>query len=363
MKNGFSNESLSSASGTKAYVQYIAGKRIVLIVEFCLLLLLILVSISLGAVNIPFMKTLKILLTFHESSRFHSIILGIRLPQTLSAVVAGGGLAAAGAIMQTVLQNPLGSPFTLGVSNAAAFGAAFSVMFLGTGIMHSTGADAITILAPYRTTAAAFVSSLIASGIVIILARSKKASPEVMLLTGVTLGSLFTAGTMFLQYFADDMQLAAMVFWTFGDVGRTNWSELGIITLITTLAVCYFLLNRWSYNALNMGDETAQGLGVAVDRVRLIGMAAASLVTAVIISFIGVIGFVGLVAPHIARRLVGEDHRFFLPGSILTGGLLLLVSDIVARLLLAPRVLPVAILTAFLGAPIFIGLLVRGYKR
>lgn len=356
-------EQPESASVTKAYVQYIGGKRIVLFVEFSLLLLFILVSISLGAVNIPFLKTLKVLLSWNESSRYHSIILGIRLPQTLSAVVAGGGLAAAGVIMQTVLQNPLGSPFTLGVSNAAAFGAAFSVMFLGGGVMHSSAADAITILAPYRTTAAAFVSSLIASCIVILLARSKKASPEVMILTGVTLGSLFTAGTMFLQYFADDMQLAAMVFWTFGDVGRTSWSELGIITLITTLAVAYFLFNRWYYNALNMGDETAQGLGVPVNRVRLIAMAAASLVTAVIISFIGVIGFVGLVAPHITRRLVGEDHRFFLPGSILTGGLLLLVSDLVARLLLAPRVLPVAILTAFLGAPIFIYLLIRGYRR
>lgn len=345
------------------YGCFIARKRFIIYVQLFMLLLLIITSLSLGSVNISFFDTVMILLTPNHISRYHSIILGIRLPQTLTAIVAGSGLAVSGAVMQIILQNPLGSPFTLGLSNAAAFGAAFSVMILGSGVMHSSGADAITILAPYQTTLAAFLFALLSSCIILLLARIKKASPEVMLLTGVTLNSLFVAGTMFLQYFADDVQLAAMVFWTFGDAGRASWSELGIMTVVTLAAICYFLFNKWYYNALNMGDETAQGLGVPVDRVRMTGMIAASLVTAVSISFIGVISFVGLVAPHIARRMVGEDHRFFLPASILTGGLLLLSSDIVAKLILAPRVLPVAVLTAFLGAPIFIYLLVTGYGR
>ncbi len=355
-----STEASPTLSG---YGHYVALKRFIIIVQLFMLMVLIVISVSLGSVNIPFFDTLNILLTPKDISRYHSIVLGVRLPQTLTAIVAGSGLAVSGAVMQIILQNPLGSPFTLGLSNAAAFGAAFSVMILGTGVMHSTGADAITIMAPYKTTLSAFSFSLISAGIILALARIKKASPEVMLLTGVTLNSLFVAGTMFLQYFADDVQLAAMVFWTFGDAGRASWSELGIMTVVTLAAICYFLFNKWHYNALNMGDETAQGLGVPVDRVRMMGMVAASLVTAVSISFIGVISFVGLVAPHITRRLVGEDYRFFLPASILTGGLLLLSSDIVARLILAPRVLPVAILTAFLGAPVFIYLLITGYRR
>jgi iron complex transport system permease protein len=346
-----------------SYTRYIAGKRIILFSELLLLLLLIAVSVSLGAVTIPLFDTIKTLLLAHCSSRYDAIILGVRLPQALTAVVAGAGLAVAGAVMQIILQNPLGSPFTLGIANAAAFGAAFSVMLLGSGVMHSTGADAVTILSPYQTTLAAFACALIASGVILLLARLKQASPEVMLLAGVTMNSLFAAGTMFLQYFADDVQLAAMVFWTFGDVGRTSWFELELITIVSLIVIGYFLLNRWSFNALTLGDETAQGLGVSVGVVRMVGMTAASLLTAVSIAFIGVISFVGLVAPHIARRLVGEDYRFFLPCSLLTGALLLLASDLAARLLLAPRVLPVAILTAFLGAPVFMYLLIRGYKR
>jgi iron complex transport system permease protein len=179
----------------------------------------------------------------------------------------------------------------------------------------------------------------------------------------VALGALFTAGTMFLQYFADDVQLAAMVFWTFGDTARASWSELGVITGVTLACCAYFLCNGWNYNAIDAGDETARGLGVRVERVRVIGMLLASLVTAVIIAFLGIIGFVGLVVPHMARRLIGSDHRFLLPASILGGGLLLLVSDTAARLMLAPHLLPVSVLTAFMGAPVFIWLIIRGQRK
>ncbi|MCP4718089.1 MAG: iron ABC transporter permease, partial [Desulfobacteraceae bacterium] len=181
--------------------------------------------------------------------------------------------------------------------------------------------------------------------------------------TGVALGALFTAGTMLLQFFADDVQLAAMVFWTFGDVARTDWSDLAFLSVITGLALIYFLVNSWNYNAMDVGDETAKGLGVRVEMVRLSGMMAASLVTSVIISFAGIIGFIGLVAPHIVRRVIGDDHRFLMPASILAGALILLASDIVARLVLLPHVLPVSIFTSFLGAPVFIYLIIKGNKK
>jgi iron complex transport system permease protein len=199
--------------------------------------------------------------------------------------------------------------------------------------------------------------------VILLISSIRGASPEVMVLAGVALSSLFTAGTAFLQYFADDTQLAAVVFWTFGDVGRVNWSELEIMTGVVLLAIIFFIANSWNYNAIDAGDETAKGLGVNVERIRLIGMVAAALVSAVIVSFLGVIGFIGLVCPHMVRRVIGDDQRYLIPGSTIFGGLLLLASDTAARLIISPYVLPVSILTAFMGAPVFIYLLLKGYKR
>jgi len=345
------------------YARYTGRKTLVLLSGSLLLLGLLVVSISVGSVPIPLKDVLRALFTGGGSHQLRTIVLNIRLPQALAALAAGAGLSVAGAAMQSILRNPLGSPFTLGISNAAAFGAAFSVMVLGTGSMQSTGADAISVTSPYLTTISAFIACLLAAGVILVIARIRRSSPEVMILTGVALGSLFTAGTMFLQYFADDVQLAAIVFWTFGDLGRASWRELLIISSMTVIASSYFMMNRWSYNAIDAGDETAGSLGVPVERKRLAGMLVASLVTATVISFVGVIGFVGLVGPHMVRRVLGDDHRFLIPGSMLAGGLLLLAADTVARTMLAPRILPVAILTAFVGAPVFVLLLVRGYRR
>ena len=346
----------------REYTRYTAAKTAAVVLGGALLFLLLLVSISVGAVAIPLPEVVRVLLGGGEG-RWNTIILQIRLPQALAALAAGAGLSVAGVAMQSILRNPLGSPFTLGVSNAAAFGAAFSVMALSSGSMQSSAADAVSIADPYVTTLSAFVASLIATGVILAVSRVRRSSPEVMVLTGVAMGSLFTAGTMVLQYFADDVQLAAMVFWTFGDLGRASWGELMVISAVTVAASIYFLANRLNYNAMDAGDETARGLGVAVARLRLAGMLTASLVTATIISFVGVIGFVGLVCPHMVRRIVGDDHRFLVPGSLIAGAGLLLAADTAARLVLAPQVLPVAVITAFIGAPAFIVLLVRGYRR
>ena len=345
------------------YRRYIGLKLAAVCLTGGLLALALVVSISLGAANIPLDDVGKTLMGWAVSKRYDVIIWNIRLPQALSSIVAGAGLAVAGAVMQSILRNPLGSPFTLGISHAAAFGAAFSVMILGGGIMGSSNADAVSITNPYLTTGVAFLFSLAAAGVIVTVSRLRGSSPEVMILTGVALGALFTAGTMFLQFFADDVQLAAMVFWTFGDTARASWSELGVMTAMTLAASVYFMANGWNYNAIDSGDETARGLGVRVDRVRMLGMLLASMLTAVIIAFLGIIGFVGLVVPHMVRRVIGSDHRFLLPGSILAGGLLLLVSDTAARLVLAPHMLPVSVLTAFMGAPVFIYLIIRGQRR
>ncbi len=328
-----------------------------------LLFTLLVYSISVGTVAIPPVEVLKTLFGQNVSGKWDVIIWNIRLPQALTAIAAGFGLAVAGVAMQSILRNPLGSPFTLGISNAGAFGAAVSVIVLGTGTMQSRVADAVTINNPYLTTIMAFCFCLLATGVILLISRIRGASPEVMVLSGVALSSLFTAGTMFLQYFSNDIQLAAVVFWTFGDVSRANWLELALISVTVAGAALFFLANRWNYNAIDAGDETAKGLGVNVERVRVAGMVVAALVSAVIVAFVGVIGFVGLVCPHMVRRIIGDDQRYLIPGSCVMGGILLLASDTVARLIMAPYVLPVAVLTAFMGAPIFLYLLIRGYRR
>ena len=342
------------------YTRYIGRKTVFITFTALVLAAALLTAVSLGAARVPILDVAKSLLGWEDvSKRFDIIVWSIRLPQALAAIVAGAGLAVAGAAMQSILRNPLGSPFTLGISQAAAFGAAFSVMILDSGVMASSHVDAINISNPCLTASAAFLASITAAAIIVAVSRTRGATPEVMVLTGVALGSLFTAGTMFLQFFADDVQLAAMVFWTFGDTARASWRELGILAAVVVAATGFFIYNGWNYNAIDAGDETAEALGVRVSRVRIIGMAVSTLVTAVAISFLGIIGFVGLVTPHMVRRVIGGDHRFLLPATALAGGLLLLVSDTAARLVLAPHVLPVSVLTAFMGAPVFIWLIIR----
>ncbi|MFP4350437.1 MAG: FecCD family ABC transporter permease [Thermodesulfobacteriota bacterium] len=345
------------------YTTYISRKAYFLTGLCFAAVVLFIMAVSLGAVRVPMQEILRAFTGMDTDARFRIIIYNIRLPHAFAAFLAGAGLSAAGAAMQSILRNPLGSPFTLGISQAGAFGAAFSVMMLGTGAMQSTQVGAVTIANPYLTTFSAFIACMATSLIIIGIARIRGASPEVMVLSGVALGSLFSAGTMFLQYFADDVQLAAMVFWTFGDVGRAGWQEVGLMAAVVIVGVFFFVLNRWNYNAIDAGDETARSLGVRVERVRMAGMLAASLITAFIVSFLGVIGFVGLICPHIVRRIIGDDHRFVMPASCLTGAVLLLASDTVARLILAPHVLPVSILTAFLGAPAFLYLLIQKRSR
>lgn len=347
----------------EAYNAYIRRKVLFLTGMVLLTSVLLILSVSLGAVRVPSLEVVKTFLNLDPDPRFAIIVHRIRLPHALAALVAGAGLSVAGAAMQSVLRNPLGSPFTLGISQAGAFGAAFSVMLLGAGTMQSAQADAISLINPYLTTLCAFVACMITSLIIVAIARLRGASPEVLVLSGVALGALFSAGTMFLQYFADDVQLAAMVFWTFGDVGRAGWTEVWFMAVVVAGATGFFMVNRWRYNAIDAGDTTARSLGVRVERVRVAGMMIASVVTAVIVSFLGIIGFVGLVCPHIVRRVIGDDHRFLLPASVLTGASLLLAADIAARLMLAPRILPVAILTAFLGAPTFLYLLIARRHR
>jgi iron complex transport system permease protein len=334
---------------------------------FLFLLVLIVYAIAVGSYDLSVRKILEALLGV-DAGAGKIVVWNIRMPRITSAIVTGCGLGLSGVAMQSLLKNPLASPFTLGISQGAAFGAALAIVFLGAGSMKGSAlrtADAGSFLLSnvYAVTFFAFLGAMAATMVILLLARLKKLSPEAIILAGVALSSLFTSGTILVQYFASEVEIASVVFWTFGDVARSNWREIGLLTLVTLLVIVYFVFNRWNLNALSAGEDTARSLGVDVDRFRLWGMLLASLVAALATAFHGVIAFLGLLAPHIGRRLIGADHRFLIPYSCLIGSLLLLLADTGGRLLVGSGTLPVGVLTSFMGAPLFLYLLLRGMAR
>ncbi|MCF8366930.1 MAG: iron ABC transporter permease [Bacteroidales bacterium] len=340
------------------YKKLLFKKRLFLAAGGILLLIFAIIGINLGAAELKAADVYHVFLgDADEVSR--QIILNIRLPRVLSAILAGMALSVAGAAMQSILRNPLGSPFTLGISNAAAFGAALAVVVFGAGTMNSNSSDAVLIENPYLITVSAFVASLMATVIILVVIKLRDASPETIILTGIMAGSLFAAGTTALQFFAEDVELSAIVFWTFGDLGRAGWREFWVMMTVLAPTLLYFIYHRWSYNSMDAGDETARSLGVNVEKIRISGLIVASLSTAVAVAFFGIIAFVGLVVPHIVRSVTGSDERFVIPASAVYGGVFLLISDTIARTVISPVVLPVGILTSFIGAPLFLFLLIK----
>lgn len=354
---------VASESTVHAYRGYARRKVLVMVALAVGVLALGIVATGLGSADLSPLDVLRTMVG-QSDERSAQVIFHIRLPRVLTAMVAGMGLALAGCVMQNVLQNPLASDYTLGVSQGAAFGAAVAILAVGVESMQTAGAgvDAVIITNPYLVTVCAFAGALAATLAILLMARYRSITPETMVLAGVAMGSLFSAGTVITQYFATDIQVASIVFWTFGDIGRASWRDLLIMTAVTVPTLAYFVVKRWDYNALSNGDDIAWSLGVHVDRTRLVGMLLASLMTAVAVSFLGIIAFIGLVAPHLVRRIVGSDYRYLIPATGIMGALLLLASDTLSRTVIAPVVLPVGAITSFMGAPLFMYLLIRGYS-
>jgi len=320
-------------------------------------LFIICYSLYTGPIHLSSWEILKALVGGGDKIQ-RLVVWNIRLPRVLAAIITGTSLSLAGCTMQCLLRNPLASPFTMGISQGAAFGAAFAI--IGLGIGQKPVAEASIIAGnPYIITLFAFGGAFAGIMVILTLAKVSRLSAYAMVLAGVAMGSLFTAGTMLLQYFAEDIKVASVVFWTFGDVSRANMMDVSLMFFIGTAALVYFILKRHDFNAMQIGEETAKSLGVNTEGLRLMGVLVAALITATSVAFLGIIGFVGLVGPHITRRLVGGDHRFLMPISALTGSVLLLAADTAARTVMAPTVLPVGILTSFMGAPLFIYLIIR----
>jgi len=353
---------LESATGIDSYHRHIRKKQLILSGITILILLLIFISVNAGATKIGIWDTFQAFIG-QGDEKSSLVFWKIRMPRVTAALVAGIGLAISGCVMQNTLRNPLASPSTLGISGAAVFGANIAIILLDVGNVLSTVNDAVAINNPYIVTICAFASAMVAIIVILSLAKLRGFSPESIVLAGVALGSIFGAGTTLIQYFATDIKIAAAIFWTFGDLGRASWQEIGIMSVVVVISMMYFLFQRWNYNALANGEETARGLGVNTDRVRFWGLFMSALITAVTVSFLGMISFIGLIAPQIMRRIIGEDHRFLIPASALAGAAVLLISDTIARTWISPVVLPVGAITSLLGGPMFLYILIKGKLR
>lgn len=290
------------------------------------------------------------------------ILWNIRIPRVLAAMIAGAGLSVSGLVMQTALDNPMASPSTLGVSNAAVFGANLSIIAFAGGFL-STGnnVNSFSVGAnPYATSMMAFLFSTASILLILGLCTVRFFSPNVVVLAGMAIGSLWTAATTILQFYATDVGIAAAVVWNFGDLGRATYRTDWIMLAVVSIGVLFFMLISWQLNALLSGEATAKTMGVPVELLRFVCLLLASVMTAVCVSFLGVIGFVGIICPHTVKKLLGQDHRVTVPASALTGSLLLLTADTFSRSMGSGSALPVGAITSMLGAPFFLAIIFSG---
>lgn len=282
------------------------------------------------------------------------IIWDVRLPYALMAVLVGAALALAGAEMQTILNNPLASPFTLGVSSAASFGAALALVL---------GAGLPLLPADWNLPAFAF---LFAFGSVLLLqslAGLRGTGVETLVLFGIALVFTFNALVALVQFVASQEALQQLVFWSMGSLSRASWGKLGVLGLVTLAVVPFSLKASWRMTALRLGEDRARSFGISVARLRFFSLLRVSLLAATSVAFVGTIGFIGLVAPHIARLLVGEDHRFFLPASMLAGAVIMSLASVASKTLVPGALLPVGIVTALIGVPFFMALIFSRRER
>ncbi|MFM0642854.1 iron ABC transporter permease [Paraburkholderia bryophila] len=278
------------------------------------------------------------------------IVWQIRLPYAVMALIVGASLGLSGAEMQTILNNPLASPYTLGVSAAAAFGASLAIVL----DIAIPGVSQTWIVS-----ANAFVFALLSALMLDGVARWRGMSTAGVVLMGIALVFAFHALVSLMQFIASADALQGLVFWTLGSLARADWTKIAVLSVALAIAVPMSMRNAWTLTALRLGEDRAASFGIDVRRLRLGTLLRVSVLSALAVSFVGTIGFVGLIAPHIARTLFGEDHRFYLPGSALLGALMLSLASIASKLIIPGVLIPVGIVTALVGIPQFLGIVVR----
>ncbi|MBU1343780.1 MAG: iron ABC transporter permease [Proteobacteria bacterium] len=323
--------------------------RVLLIFFFLLLTVIGVLSLCIGASSISVMDSILALIKDNGMAR--AIVLNLRLPRVFMAGLIGIGLGTAGAVFQAVLRNPLASPFTLGIGSSAGFGAVVTIIFFN-GLVNE-----------YAIVTGAFVFTLLSSFVVLGVSRYKGTTAETMILTGIALMFLFSSLSSFLQYLGTKEEVHGIVFWFFGSLSKAGYKEIILSGTMILVPIPFILRFAFDFNLMTAGDESAGALGVNVPVIRMLSIALASLMTAGAICFTGVIGFIGLVAPHIARMIFGSDHLFLIPASALIGAVLVLAADTLGRTLWLPHIIPIGIVTSFIGVPFFLFLLIRKTKE
>lgn len=317
----------------------------------------VLLDLTTGASDLPLATVLDVLWNPAEAEAGLRVILWeVRLPQAAMALLVGAALGLAGAEMQTVLANPLASPFTLGVSNAATLGAALAIV---------TGLH-LPVLGPeWSVAVAAFAFAVAATLLVQALARlpGSGTGSESLILFGIAMVFALNALLWLVQFVASADALQQIVFWTMGSLGRSTWSTVGLLGAVVAICLPVALRHVWAMTALRAGEDHAQSLGIAVGRLRIMVLLRVSLLAGVALAFVGTISFIGLVGPHIARLALGEDHRFYLPGAALAGAVVLSLSSVASKSLIPGLVLPVGIVTALVGIPLFVTLILLQRRR
>ncbi len=338
---------LATARGLYHRITY--RKLLILAALSVALVLSVLWDVSYGPSGLTMGGVIRTIFFRDEASAMDQVIVwDIRLPMALMAVAVGVSLSIAGAEMQTILNNPLASPFTLGISAAAGFGAALAMV---------TGISVIPFAGIFLVSANAFVFAAGASFLIYAFSIMRGVSTESMVLLGIAMVFLFSSLLALLEYIANEQTLQQVVFWSLGSLTKVTWPKIGIALGVFALTVPFFVTRAWKLTALRLGDESAKSLGVDVQSLRLQVLIAVSLLAATAVAFVGIIGFVGLVGPHVARMLVGEDQRYFLPASALAGGLLLSLAAIVSKSIVPGALIPIGIITSLVGVPFFLSLI------
>jgi len=334
-----------AASGTIVkYKAFVSKKIIIFILAAVLLLISIMMALNTGAAGLSVVELFSGMTM--QSDYAANIFWYLRLPRIATAFLVGWGLAVSGALSQAILKNPLASPYTLGLAAGASFGAVLGIVL---------GKSVSGWFIPLFALMTAMGTSLLILGI----SRFRHASAETLILGGVAVMFLFSSMTSFVQYISTMEEVHEIVFWFFGSLSKTGWPEIGLISLMIVPACGFVMGWAWDLNIMMSGDDAAASIGINVNRLRNSGVLMVSLMTAGAICFTGTIGFIGLVAPHIARMIIGSDHRFLLPASGMLGAILVVNADILSRTIWAPQVIPIGIVTAFLGVPLFMYLLMR----
>jgi iron complex transport system permease protein len=345
----------SLQTGRGAYRALVNRKKLVLLALVIVVLVSVIADLGIGPARYSMGEVALALIGSPGVSHQTSVVIwDIRMPTALMAVIVGAALSAAGAQMQTILNNPLASPFTLGISAAASFGASLALVF---------GVGLLPWAIEYVVSVNALIMAMAAALFIHFMSQRRGVTVETIVLLGITLVFTFNALLALVQYLASEQALAAVVFWTMGSLTRATWPKVAITAVVLLACLPLFARQAWALTALRLGEDKAASFGVNVRWIRLETMLVVSLLAAVPVAFVGTIGFIGIVGPHIARMLIGEDQRFFLPASVLSGAAILSLTSVISKSIVPGTIFPIGIITALVGVPFLFSLIMSNRRR